>query len=96
MSDQSVLSQEQIEWMTKHGCSIYMTVTPKKKETKLDKRAIVDESEIQLHSRIVDGEIVKYYHSDFVPNTKGNVNKLMKEQFKLIKNELLGKRFKAG
>ena len=79
--------------MTKHGCSIYMTVTPRKKETKPGKRAIVDESEIQLHSRIVDGETVKYYHSDFVPNTKGDVNKLMKEQFKLIKNELLNKRF---
>ena len=93
MSDQSVLSQEQIEWMTKHGCSIYMTVTPKKNIIKAEKRPVVDESEIQLHSRIVDGEIVKYYHSDFVPNTKGNVNKLMKEQFKLIKNELLNKRF---
>ena len=79
--------------MTEYGCSIYMTMMPKKKETKLDKRAIIDESEIQLHSRIVDGETVKYYHSDFVPNTKGNVNKLMKEQFKLIKNELLNKRF---
>ena len=93
MSDKGVLSQEQIEWMTEHGCSIYMTMMPKKKETKLDKRAVIDESEIQLHSRIVDGETVKYYHSDFVPNTKGNVNKLMKEQFKLIKNELLNKRF---
>ena len=93
MSDKGVLSTEQIEWMSKQGCSIYMTMTPKKGDPKDEGRPIVDESEIQIHSRIVNSETVKFYHSDFVPNTKGHVNKLMKEQFKLIKDELLEKRF---
>ena len=93
MSEKSVLSTEQIEWMTKYGCSIYMTITPQKGEVKKEGRPVIDKSEIQIHSRIVDAEETKYYHSDFVPNTKGHVNKLVKEQFRIIKNDLLNKRF---
>ena len=93
MSDRLPGHTDQIEWMEKHGCSLFMTITPKQNKIKVKGDPSIDETEVQLHCRIVNGQEAQYSHSDFVPNTKGNLNKLFKEQFKLINDTLLDKRF---
>ena len=54
---------------------------------------LIDETQIQVHTRVVNKAEAQYNHSDFVPNTRGHMNKLLKEQFKIIKDKLLDKRF---
>lgn len=87
------VNADQIEWITKYGCSLFMTVIPKQNKIEAEGNPSIDETEIQIHCRIVNKEEAQYSHSDFVPNTKGNINKLLKEQFKIIKDKLLDKRF---
>ena len=90
---EDLVNNEQLDWVHSPGCTLFMTILPKKNKIKEEGDPLIDETEIQVHTRIVNKAEAQYSHSEFVPNTRGNMNKLLKEQFKIIKDNLLKKRF---
>ena len=90
---EDLVNNAQLDWVHSEGCTFFMTILPKKNIVKKEGDPLIDETQIQVHTRIVNKAEAQYTHSDFVPNTRGNMNKLLKEQFKIIKDKLLDKRF---
>ena len=48
------VNADQIEWITKYGCSLFMTVIPKQNKIEAEGNPSIDETEIQIHCRIVN------------------------------------------
>lgn len=91
------LDPDQLAWMQEKGLQMSMTLVPDKRRIATrDKPPGVDDSQVQLFIRIQTGTDHQIIHSDFVPNTRGDINKLLKAQFDIARKNLLDQRFNPG
>lgn len=91
------LTPAQQEWMRSQGLAINLALIPKQKIlADIDGEVRIDSSMVQLAIQIQTREQAMVIRSEFVRNTKGDINKLLKAQLQQARQALLDKHFEIA
>ena len=88
------LTADQQEWMKNEGLAINVALIPRQKIlADANGHVGIDPSMVQLAMQIQTREHAMVIRSEFVRNTKGDINKLLKAQLGQARKALLDKHF---
>ena len=89
------LTPQQIAWMENCGMTLHMALVPKMVTIALNPgdKPHVDPTQVQVVTAIQTGGQHMGDHSDFIPATRGHMNKLLKTKFQIMKDALLDRHF---